>query len=146
MATLNLFRPSVGAGAVGMAQAALDAAIAHTRSREAFGKALRDFQAVSHALADVATQIEAARLLVTAAATAADSGGPDVPKLAAMAKVFATETAQQAVDRAIQVHGASALEAGHLLEHLYRDVRALRIYEGASEIQREIIAREIYRR
>jgi acyl-CoA dehydrogenase len=145
MATLNLFRPSVGAGAVGMAQAALDAAIAHTRSREAFGKALRDFQAVSHALADVATQIEAARLLVTAAATAADAGGPDVPKLAAMAKVFATETAQQAVDRAIQVHGASALEAGHLLEHLYRDVRALRIYEGASEIQREIIAREIYR-
>jgi alkylation response protein AidB-like acyl-CoA dehydrogenase len=145
MTTLNLFRPSVGAGAVGMAQAALDAAVAHTRSRRAFGKALRDFQAVSHALADVATQIEASRLLVRAAATAADAGAPDVPKLAAMAKLFATETAQQAVDRAIQVHGAVALEAGHLLEHLYRDVRALRIYEGASEIQREIIARELYR-
>ena len=100
---------------------------------------------MSHSLADTATRIEAARLLVTAAATAFDGGAPSVPKLSAMAKLFATETAQLAVDRAIQVHGASALEAGHLLEHLYRDVRALRIYEGASEIQREIIARELYR-
>jgi alkylation response protein AidB-like acyl-CoA dehydrogenase len=145
METLNLFRPSVGAGAVGMAQAALDAAVAHTQARQAFGKQLREFQAVSHSLADIATQIEAARLLVTAAATAFDGGAANVPKLSAMAKLFATETAQLAVDRAIQVHGAAALEAGHLLEHLYRDVRALRIYEGASEIQREIIARELYR-
>jgi acyl-CoA dehydrogenase len=145
METLNLFRPSVGAGAVGMAQAALDAAVAHAETRRAFGKLLREFQAVSHSLADVATEVEAARLLVTAAAAAVDAGAPNVPKLSAMAKLFATETAQRAVDRAVQIHGAQALEAGHLLEHLYRDVRALRIYEGASEIQREIIARELYR-
>jgi alkylation response protein AidB-like acyl-CoA dehydrogenase len=93
----------------------------------------------------MATRLEAARLLVTAAATAYDDGDAAVPKLSAMAKLFATETAQFVVDRAIQIHGATALEEGHLLEHLYRDVRALRIYEGASEIQREIIARELYR-
>jgi alkylation response protein AidB-like acyl-CoA dehydrogenase len=145
METLNLFRPSVGAGAVGMAQAALDAAVEHGGARRAFGKPLREFQAVSHALAEMATRLEAARLLVTAAATAYDGGAAAVPKLSAMAKLYATETAQFVVDRAIQIHGAAALEEGHLLEHLYRDVRALRIYEGASEIQREIIARELYR-
>jgi alkylation response protein AidB-like acyl-CoA dehydrogenase len=145
METLNLFRPSVGAGAVGIAQAALEAALAHTGERRAFGKELREFQAVSHGLAEMATRLEAARLLVVAAATAYDDGAADVPRLSAMAKLFATETAQLVVDRAIQVHGAAALEVGHLLEHLYRDVRALRIYEGASEIQREIIARELYR-
>ena len=145
METLNLFRPSVGAGAVGMAQAALDAAVEHGAARRAFGKALREFQAVSHSLAEMATRLEAARLLVTAAASAYDDGAPEVPKLSAMAKLYATETAQFVVDRAIQIHGAAALEEGHLLEHLYRDVRALRIYEGASEIQREIIARELYR-
>jgi alkylation response protein AidB-like acyl-CoA dehydrogenase len=93
----------------------------------------------------MATRIEAARQLVRAAATAYDSGAADVPKLSAMAKLFATETAQQVIDTAIQFHGAAALERGHILEALYRDVRALRIYEGASEIQREIIARELYR-
>ncbi|WP_216215898.1 acyl-CoA dehydrogenase family protein [Amycolatopsis aidingensis] len=143
--TLNLFRPSVGAFAVGMGQAALDAAVAHARTREAFGKALREFQAVSHQLADVATRLKAARLLVHSAAEAYDSGAEDVASAAAMAKVFATEAAQQAVDVAIQVHGARALEQGHLLEHLYREVRAPRIYEGASEIQREIIARGLFR-
>jgi acyl-CoA dehydrogenase len=145
MRTLNVFRPSVGAGAIGMAQAALEAAISHTAERRAFGKALREFQAVSHPLAEMATRIEAARQLVRAAATAYDSGAADVPKLSAMAKLFATETAQQVIDTAIQFHGAAALERGHILEALYRDVRALRIYEGASEIQREIIARELYR-
>jgi alkylation response protein AidB-like acyl-CoA dehydrogenase len=145
MQTLNLFRPSVGAGATGMAQAALDAAVAHAGERHAFGKALREFQAVSHQLAEMATRIEAARRLVHAAATAYDKEGAADPKLAAMAKLFATETAQFVVDAAIQIHGAAALEKGHLLEHLYRDVRALRIYEGTSEIQREIIARELYR-
>jgi acyl-CoA dehydrogenase len=145
MRTLNVFRPSVGAGAIGMAQAALEAAISHTAERRAFGKSLREFQAVSHPLAEMATRIEAARQLVRAAATAYDSGAADVPKLSAMAKLFATETAQQVIDTAIQFHGAAALERGHILEALYRDVRALRIYEGASEIQREIIARELYR-
>ncbi len=145
MGTLNVFRPSVGAGAVGMAQAALDAAVAHTADRRAFGKALREFQAVSHSLAEMATRLEAARALVSLAATAYDEGADGVPKLSAMAKLFATETAQLVVDAAIQVHGAAALEEGHLLERLYRDVRSLRIYEGASEIQREIVARELYR-
>jgi acyl-CoA dehydrogenase len=145
MRTLDLFRPSVGAFAVGMAQAALDAAVAHARSRQAFGKELREFQAISQALAEMATQTEAARLMVYAAADAYDRGAPSVTRTSAMAKLFATEAAQWVVDRAVQIHGASALERGHLLEHLYREVRAPRIYEGTSEIQREIIAREIYR-
>ena len=145
MATLDLFRPSVGAFGVGMAQAALDAALAHTAQREAFGKPLSNFQAVTHQLADVATQVQAARLLVREAAIQQDAGLRPVRKASAMAKLFATETAQRAVDVAIQVHGARALEKGHLLEHLYREVRAPRIYEGASEVQREIIARELYK-
>jgi acyl-CoA dehydrogenase len=145
METLDLFRPSVGAFGVGMAQAALDAAVAYTAQREAFGRPLARFQAVGHQLAEVATQIQAARLLVRDAAAQYDAGVRPVRKASAMAKLFATETAQRAVDVAIQVHGARALEKGHLLEHLYREVRAPRIYEGASEVQREIIARELYR-
>jgi acyl-CoA dehydrogenase len=145
MDTLDLFRPSVGAFAVGMAQAALDAAVEHTREREAFGRPLSYFQGVSHQLADVATEIEAARLLVREAATQYDAGVRPVRKASAMAKLFATEAAQRAVDVAIQVHGARGLEKGHVLEHLYREVRAPRIYEGASEVQREIIARELFK-
>lgn len=145
MATLNLFRPSVGAFAVGMAQAALDAALDHAGRREAFGGPLKDLQSVSHTLAETATRVEAARLLVYAAASAYDAGAPDVARRSAMAKLLATETAQAAVDAAVQIHGARALEAGHLLEHLYREVRAPRIYEGATEVQRSIIAKELYR-
>ncbi|POX51610.1 acyl-CoA dehydrogenase family protein [Streptomyces sp. Ru72] len=144
MGTLNLFRPSVGAFAVGMAQAALDATIAHTAARDAFGGRLKDLQAVSHQVAEMALRTEAARLMVHAAATAYDEGAPDVPKRAAMAKLLATETAQYVVDAAVQLHGARALRRGHLLEHLYREVRAPRIYEGASEVQRGIIAKELY--
>ncbi len=145
METLDLFRPSVGAFAVGMAQAALDAAVAHTAGREAFGRPLSELQGVSHQLAEVATSIQAARLLVRDAARQYDEGVRPVRKASAMAKLFATEIAQKAVDVAIQVHGARALEQGHLLEHLYREVRAPRIYEGASEVQREIIARELFK-
>jgi alkylation response protein AidB-like acyl-CoA dehydrogenase len=143
--TLDLFRPSVGAFAVGMAQAALDAAVAHSGTREAFGAPLREFQAVSHQLAEMATRTEAARLLVYAAASAYDAGEERPAKRAAMAKLYATEVAQFVVDASVQIHGAAALERGHLLEHLYREVRAPRIYEGTSEIQRTIIARELYR-
>lgn len=146
MATLNLFRPSVGAFAVGMAEAALDATLAHTARRDAFGGKLRDLQAVSHQVAEMALRTEAARLMVYAAATAYDAGDPDVPRRAAMAKLLATETAQYVVDAAVQLHGARALRRGHLLEHLYREVRAPRIYEGASEVQRTLIAKELYRR
>lgn len=145
METLDLFRPSVGAFAVGMAQAALDAAVSHAGRRQAFGRPLSEFQAVAHQLADVATRIQAARLLVHYAAAAYDAGVRPVRQASAMAKLFATEAAQHAVDVAIQVHGARALEQGHLLEHLYREVRAPRIYEGASEVQREIIARELFK-
>jgi acyl-CoA dehydrogenase len=145
METLDLFRPSVGAFGVGMAQAALDAALAHTAARQAFGRPLSDLQAVSHRLAEMATRVQAARLLVRDAAAQYDAGVRPVRKASAMAKLYATEVAQQAVDVAIQVHGARALEKGHLLEHLYREVRAPRIYEGASEVQREIIARELYK-
>ncbi|TCO44683.1 acyl-CoA dehydrogenase family protein [Actinocrispum wychmicini] len=145
MRTLDLFRPSVGAFAVGMAQAALDAAVEHAGTRQAFGGPLKDQQTVSHTLAEMATRLEAARLLVYSAAKAYDSRRPKIASRSAMAKLFATETAQFVVDAAIQIHGARALRQGHLLEHLYREVRAPRIYEGASEIQRTIIARDLYR-
>ncbi|MEU6665312.1 acyl-CoA dehydrogenase family protein [Streptomyces sp. NPDC046727] len=144
MGTLNLFRPSVGAFAVGMAQAALDATVAHTSRRTAFDGRLMDLQAVSHQVAEMALRTEAARLMVYAAASAYDAGADDVPRRAAMAKLLATETAQYVVDTAVQLHGARALRRGHLLEHLYREVRAPRIYEGASEVQRGIIAKELY--
>ena len=147
MRTLDRFRPSVGAFAVGMAQAALDTAVAHAAGRRAFGRPLREFQAVAHALADMATRTQAARLLVYEAASRydADPAAPGVTKAAAMAKLYATEAAQAVVDQAVQVLGARALERGHLLEHLYREVRAPRLYEGTSEIQRTVIARELFR-
>jgi acyl-CoA dehydrogenase len=147
MRTLDLFRPSVGAFAVGMAQAALDAAIQHTRTRQAFGGPLSAQQSVQHTLAEMATRTEAARLLVYAAAAAYDSGAdPDeITRRSAMAKLYATENAQQVIDGAVQLHGARALQQGHLLEHLYREVRAVRIYEGASEIQRTVIGRSLVR-
>ncbi|MFE1251240.1 acyl-CoA dehydrogenase family protein [Streptomyces sp. NPDC058735] len=144
MGTLNLFRPSVGAFAVGMARAALDATLSHTAARDAFGGKLKDLQTVSHQVAEMALRTEAARLMVHAAATAYDEKAPDVPRRSAMAKLLATETAQYVVDTAVQLHGARALRRGHLLEHLYREVRAPRIYEGASEVQRGIIAKELY--
>ncbi|MFD7237236.1 acyl-CoA dehydrogenase family protein [Streptomyces syringium] len=145
MRTLDLFRPSVGAFAVGMARSALRAALAHAAGRHAFGGPLKNLQAVSHQLAEMATRTEAAALLVHAAAAAYDAGEPGTAGRSAMAKLFATETAQYVVDAAVQIHGARALERGHLLEHLYREVRAPRIYEGATEVQRTIIAKELYR-
>jgi acyl-CoA dehydrogenase len=147
MRTLDLFRPSVGAFAVGMAQAAIDATIEHVSTRHAYGGPLAEQQSVAHKLAELSTQLQAARLLVYAAARTYDSGASrgEITKSAAMAKLFATEVAQTIVDQCVQLHGARALERGHLLEHLYRDVRAPRIYEGASEVQRTIIARELFR-
>lgn len=152
MRTLDLFRPSVGAFAVGMAQAALDAAVGWADVREAFGGKLRDLQAVAHKLADMAVATHAARLMVHDAARiydarsgAGDNRVGDITVASSMAKLFATETAQRVVDDAVQIHGARALQKGHLLEALYRDVRAPRVYEGASEVQRTIIARSLYR-
>ncbi len=146
MQTLDLFRPSVGAFALGMAEAALGIAVDHAATREAFGAKLSDLQGVTHQLADVKVAIEATRHLVYGAARAYDSGEePGLTGKAAMAKLFATETAQKAVDVAIQVLGARGLEADSTLAHLYKEVRAPRIYEGTSEIQRNIIARELFR-
>ncbi len=146
MRTLDLLRPSVGAMAVGMASRALDLAVAHAREREAFGRRIREFQAVSHRLAMRWTEIEAARLLVYHAASSYDAGKRPNSRHAAMAKLFATEAAQRAVDDAVQVVGAAALENSHPLSDLYREVRAPRIYEGTSEIQCEILARELFDR
>ena len=143
MRTLTVFRPSVGAFAIGMARTALELAADHALTRVTFGRPLSERQAVGHRLAELHARTMAARLLVHQAAAAHDAGAAD-PSLAAMAKLLATEVAQEAVDAAIQFHGAIALEHGHPLEHLYRDVRAPRIYEGASEIQREIIARGLF--
>ena len=146
MQTLDMFRPSVGAFAVGMAEAALKIAVEHAASREAFGSPLSEFQGVSHQLADVRMAIEASEHLVYAAADAYDSGDRDsLTGKAAMAKLHVTETAQLAVDVAIQVLGARGLESDSTLAHLYKEVRAPRIYEGTSEIQRNIIARELFR-
>ncbi len=145
MRTLDLFRPSVGAYAVGMAQAALEASLSWADTRVAFGGKLRELQAVSHKLADMAVATQAARLMVHEAARAYDSGHGNLTMASSMAKLFATETAQRVVDEAVQIHGARGLQKGHLLEALYRDVRAPRIYEGASEVQRTIIARNLYR-
>jgi alkylation response protein AidB-like acyl-CoA dehydrogenase len=147
MRTLDLFRPSVGANALGMAETALELAVAHAAGRRAFGRSIAEFQAVSHALAEMATRVEASRLLVYEAAAAYDGrcAPGEVTRRAAMAKLYATETAQFVVDAAVQIHGARALVAGHPLEHLYREVRAPRIYEGTSEIQRTIIARALLR-
>lgn len=145
MSTLDLFRPSVGAFAVGMAQAALDCAVDHSRTRQVYGAPLHEQQSVSHTLAEMATRVQASRLLVYAAASAYDAGAParEITRSAAMAKLHATEAAQFVVDQAVQLHGARALQKGHLLEHLYREVRAPRIYEGASEVQRSIIGRSL---
>ncbi|MHB1838100.1 MAG: acyl-CoA dehydrogenase family protein [Solirubrobacteraceae bacterium] len=143
MRTLDLFRPSVGAFAIGMARTALELAAGYALRRRTFGKPLREHQAVAHRLAQLHAETEAARLMVHQAARAHDAGAGD-PSVAAMSKLLATEVAQSAVDAAVQFHGAVALERGHPLEHLYRDVRAPRIYEGATEIQREIIARAMF--
>jgi acyl-CoA dehydrogenase len=147
MRTLDLFRPSVGAFAVGMAQAALDATVAWSTERVVHGAPLHRQQSVEHTLAEMATRVQASRLLVRAAAAAYDEGADPrhVTTSAAMAKLFATESAQWVVDQAVQLHGARALQRGHLLEHLYREVRAPRIYEGASEVQRTVIGRALVR-
>jgi alkylation response protein AidB-like acyl-CoA dehydrogenase len=145
MRTFNLFRPSVGAGAVGMAQAALDATVKRVAERVAFGKPLGAQQSVAHALGDAATRLQAARLLVQDAARAHDQGDSAVAYRSAMAKLFATEMAQQVIDTSVQFHGAAGLEVGHLIGKLYTEIRATRIYEGASEIQRDLVARHLFR-
>jgi acyl-CoA dehydrogenase len=142
-ATLDLLRCTVGAAAVGFAQRALDEALAYSRARKQFGRAISEFQGIEFKLADMAVELEAARLLVYQAAWAHDTGAAAAKNKSSMAKLYATEAAQRIVDQALQIHGGSGLIAGSIMERLYRDVRALRIYEGTSEIQKIVIAREL---
>lgn len=142
LGTLEVFRPSVGAAAVGMARRALDESVQRVQARVQFGQPLAAFQATQLALAEMATDCEAAAVLVMHAAARIDAGAPGLPA-SAMAKLYATEAAQRIVDRALQLHGGSGLVRGSVIERLYRDVRALRIYEGTSEIQKLVIARAL---
>jgi acyl-CoA dehydrogenase len=144
MRTLDVFRSSVAAAATGFARRALDEAIAHASKRRMFGKALADFQLTQAALADMATAIDSGALLTYRAAWLRDTGRP-VTLAAAMAKMAATESAQRVIDRALQMFGGRGVEQGTPIERLYREIRSLRIYEGATEIQQLIIGREVLR-
>jgi len=143
LSTLDVFRGTVGAAALGMARRAQDEAVAYAKSRRQFGAPLAELPAVQALLADNAVDLEAAALLVHKAAATKDGGAERVTYEAAVAKLFATEAAQRVVDRALQVHGGNGVVRGFAVERLYRDVRALRIYEGASEVQRLVIARAL---
>jgi acyl-CoA dehydrogenase len=145
LSTLHRFRPTVGAAALGFGQRALDEALAHTTGRRQYGKPLFEQQAVQLALADMACELEAARLLVYRAAKLADDDAGREPeaKAGSMAKLVATEHAFRVIDRAVQLHGGRGVMADHPVARLYEDVRALRIYEGASDIQRLLIARHL---
>ena len=144
--TLDVLRCTVGAAAVGMAQRALEEAVRYSRERRQFGRAIGEFQGIQFKLADMATELEAARLLVYQAAWSHDCASPDAKRQSAMAKLYATEAAQRIVDQALQIHGGVGVVAGSIMERLYRDVRALRIYEGTSEIQKVVIARELLKK
>ena len=142
MSVLDVFRPTVGAAALGFARRALDAALERAAGRELFGAPLAELQLVQGQIAEMALDVDAAALLVYRAAWAKDSGAPRITREAAMAKLFATDSAQAVIDKAVQIHGGDGVRAGHPVEQLYREIRALRIYEGASEVQKVIIARQ----
>jgi len=143
MQTLDAFRVSVGAAAVGMARRAFDEALAFVCQRTQFGKPLAEQQLVQAHLADMAVDLDAARLLVLRAAHRKDTVGGKVTLEVSIAKLGATEAAQRVIDRAVQLFGGRGVMAGSIVEHLYRAVRPLRIYEGTSEIQRTIIGRAL---
>jgi alkylation response protein AidB-like acyl-CoA dehydrogenase len=143
MRTLDMFRPSVGAAACGLARRALDEAVAYAKNRKQFGRVLAEHQLVQEKLADMITELDAARLLVYRAAYLRDTSTARVTRESSEAKLFATEAAGRIIDQAVQVHGGAGLVRGSVVERLYRDVRALRIYEGTSEIQKLIIASQL---
>ncbi len=143
MTTLDAFRSTVGAAALGMARRALDESIDRVTKRKQFGKAIGTFQTVQGYLAEMATDLDAARLLVYRAAWTKDRGAARVTLEASMGKMFATEAAQRVIDRAVQLHGGTGVVRGVAVERLYREVRALRIYEGTTEIQRLVIAGQL---
>lgn len=143
MATLDVFRTTVGAAALGFARRALDETVSRAGSRQLFGAPLGDLQMVQGHIADMALDIDAAALLVYRAAWTKDMGAARVSREAAMAKLYATESAQRVIDAAVQIHGGDGVRAGHAVETLYREIRALRIYEGASDVQKIIISRAV---
>ncbi|HEY2739032.1 MAG TPA: acyl-CoA dehydrogenase family protein [Thermoanaerobaculia bacterium] len=145
MATLDVFRSTVGAAALGLARRALDEALERSATRQLFGAPLADLQLTQAALADMATEVDAAALLVYRAAWTKDQGAARVTREAAMAKMFATEAAQRVIDHAVQIFGGLGVKKGTKVEQLYREIRALRIYEGATEVQKIVIARETLR-
>jgi acyl-CoA dehydrogenase len=145
MRTLDVFRMSVGAAAVGIGRAAFDVALNYAKKRAQFGSPIAKFQAIQLKLAEMAAELDAARALVYRAAILKDRGVANVSKQASMAKFFATEAAFRAVDQGVQIHGGIGVMQGSVIERLYREIRALRIYEGTSEIQRLIIANSLLR-
>ncbi len=140
MATLDIFRSTVGAAALGFARRALDEAVARAKTREAFGEKLADMQMIQGKLGDMAVKVDAAALLIYRAAWVKDVQGKRVTREASMAKLFATEAAQEVIDQAVQIFGGMGVVSGVPVERLYREIRALRIYEGTSEIQQQVIA------
>ncbi|WP_411956968.1 acyl-CoA dehydrogenase family protein [Paracoccus homiensis] len=143
MTVLDHFRPTVGAAALGFARRALDEAVARVRERQLFGAPMAELQMVQGHIADMALKIDAAALLVYRAAWTKDMGAPRITREAAMAKLYATEAAQQVIDQAVQLWGGDGVRRGTMVESLYREIRALRIYEGASDVQKLIIARNV---
>lgn len=143
MAVLDVFRSTVGAAALGFARRALDETVARVKARRIQGAALAGMQMVQGHIADMALKIDASALLVYRAAWAKDNGAPRVTREAAMAKLYATEAAQEVIDMAVQLHGGDGVRTGSVVERLYREIRALRIYEGASDVQRVVIARSV---
>ena len=143
MAVLDVFRSTVGAAALGFARRALDEALDRTGSRELFGAPLAAMPTVQASLAEMALDVDSAALLIYRAAWTKDKGAARVSREASMAKLHATETAQQVIDKAVQLHGGDGVRSGVMVEQLYREIRALRIYEGVSEVQKLIIARAV---
>jgi acyl-CoA dehydrogenase len=143
MATLDVFRTTVGAAALGFARRALDETLRRAANRHLFGAPLAELQMVQGHIAEMAVEIDAAALLVYRAAWTKDMGAARVTREAAMAKLFATESAQRVIDAAVQIHGGDGVRSGHPVENLYREIRALRIYEGASDVQKIVIARSV---
>jgi acyl-CoA dehydrogenase len=143
MSVLDVFRPTVAAAALGFARRALDESVARATSRELFGAPMAELQMVQGHIADMALDIDAAALLVYRAAWLKDSGAPRISREAAMAKLFSTDRAQDVIDKAVQIHGGDGVRKGSVVESLYREIRALRIYEGASDVQKVIIARQV---
>ena len=142
MSVLDVFRSTVAAAALGFARRALDEALTRVTTREVQGAPLADLQLVQGHIADMALDVDAAALLIYRAAWLKDQGAPRISREAAMAKLFATDQAQQIIDKAVQLHGGDGVRVGQTVESLYREIRALRIYEGASDVQKVIIARQ----